>query len=77
VIDFKGYWVDHLSLIKFAYNNSYHFSIEMSHFKALYGRRCRYPIGWFELGETRMFGPDTVHHTMKKVKVIRERLKIA
>ncbi|WMV24685.1 hypothetical protein MTR67_018070 [Solanum verrucosum] len=49
VIDFKGNWDDHLPLIEFAYNNSYHSSIAMAPFEALYGRRCRSPVGWFEL----------------------------
>ena len=30
VIDFKGSWDDHLPLIEFAYNNSYHSSIQMT-----------------------------------------------
>ncbi|WMV58527.1 hypothetical protein MTR67_051912 [Solanum verrucosum] len=50
-IDFKGNWDDHLPLIEFAYNNSYHSSIQMAHYEALYGRRCRSLIGWFEVGE--------------------------
>lgn len=40
VIDYSGSWYDHLSLIKFDYNNSYHSRIGMAPFKALYGRRC-------------------------------------
>ena len=52
VIDFKGHWVDHLPLIEFAYNNSYHARIKMALFEASYGRRCRSPIGWYEVGET-------------------------
>ncbi|XP_070010212.1 uncharacterized protein [Nicotiana sylvestris] len=47
-LDFKGSWDDHLPLIEFAYNNSFHASIQMAQFEALYGRRCRSPIGWFE-----------------------------
>lgn len=44
VIDFKGSWVDHLRLIEFAYNNSYHASIKITPFESLYGRRCGSPI---------------------------------
>jgi len=51
VLDFKGSWDDHLPLIEFAYNNSYHASIQMAPFEALYERRCRSPIEWFEIGE--------------------------
>ncbi|KAI3712432.1 hypothetical protein L1987_70988 [Smallanthus sonchifolius] len=44
VIDFGGNWDSHLSLIEFSYNNSYHTSINMAPFEALYGRKCRSPI---------------------------------
>uniref|UniRef100_A0A1U7YXC6 Uncharacterized protein LOC104249146 n=1 Tax=Nicotiana sylvestris TaxID=4096 RepID=A0A1U7YXC6_NICSY len=47
----------------------------MAPFKALYGRRCRSPIGWFEVGEAELIGLDLVHQAMKKVKIIKERLK--
>ncbi|KAH0695075.1 hypothetical protein KY285_022172 [Solanum tuberosum] len=76
VIDFKGNWDDHLPLIEFAYN-SYHSSIQMAPYEALYGRRCRSPIGWFEVGAAGLIGPDLVHQAMEKVKVIQERLKTA
>ncbi|WMV54817.1 hypothetical protein MTR67_048202 [Solanum verrucosum] len=49
VIDFKGDWDDHLPLIEFSYNNNYHSSIGMAPFEALYGRRCRSPVGWMRL----------------------------
>ncbi|KAH0669267.1 hypothetical protein KY285_023426 [Solanum tuberosum] len=48
VIDFKGNWDDHLPLIEFAYNNSFHASIQMAPYEPRYGRICRSPIGWFE-----------------------------
>ena len=50
VIKFKESWDDHLSLIELSYNNSYHLSILMAPFKALYSRGCRSPFGWFEVG---------------------------
>ena len=34
-------WVECLPLIEFTYNNSFHSSIGMASFEALYGRRCR------------------------------------
>jgi len=77
VLDFKGSWDDHLPLIEFAYNNSYHSSIKMASYEALYGRKCRSPIGWFEVGETALFGPDLVLQVMEKVKVIQQRLATA
>ncbi|WMV26129.1 hypothetical protein MTR67_019514 [Solanum verrucosum] len=49
----------------------------MAPYEALYGRRCRSLIGWSEVGESRLIGPDLVHQAMEKVRVIQERLKIA
>ncbi|KAF3652939.1 hypothetical protein FXO38_15874 [Capsicum annuum] len=74
-LDFKGSWDEHLPLIEFAYNNSYHSSIQIAPFEALYGRRCRSTIGWFEVGEAILLGPNTVFEAMEKVKLIRERLR--
>lgn len=76
VVDFKDHWVDLLPLIEFSYNNIYHSSTQMDPLEALYGGKCRSPIGWYEIGETKLFRPDLVHQTMEKVKIIRERLKI-
>ncbi|XP_060170518.1 uncharacterized protein LOC132601455 [Lycium barbarum] len=77
VLDFKGNWDDHLPLFEFSYNNSYHSSIHMAPFEALYGRRCRSPIRWFEVGEAELLGPDLVYQAMEKVKLIQEHLKTA
>ncbi|GJS54734.1 hypothetical protein Tco_0628096 [Tanacetum coccineum] len=52
VIDFGGSWDIHLPLAEFSYNNSYHSSIKCAPFEALYGRKCRSPILWAEIGET-------------------------
>ncbi|WMV32922.1 hypothetical protein MTR67_026307, partial [Solanum verrucosum] len=72
VIDFKGIWEDHLPLIEFAYNNSYHSSIAMAPFEAIYGRRYRSPVGWFEVGEFGLIGPNLVYDAIEKVRLIRE-----
>ena len=56
VIDFKGAWDSYLPLIEFAYNNSFQASIEMASYGALYGRRCRTPLCWSEVGERQLFG---------------------
>ena len=50
VIDFRDSLDDHLPLLEFSYNNRYHCSIGMVPFGALYGRRCRSTVGWFEVG---------------------------
>ncbi|KAD4385756.1 hypothetical protein E3N88_25925 [Mikania micrantha] len=77
VIDFGGSWDDHLPLMEFSYNNSYHSSIQTAPFEALYGRKCRTPICWSEIGENQLSGPEIVQETTDKVFQIRERLKAA
>ena len=52
-LDFGGSWEEHLPLAEFSYNNSYQMSIKMAPFEALYGRKCRSPICWFETGENK------------------------
>ena len=49
-LDYTGNWDQHLPLAEFAYNNNCHSSIEMAPYEALYGRRCRTPICWDEVG---------------------------
>ena len=56
VLDFKGSWASHLPLLEFAYNNSYYSSIEAASHEALYGRKCRSPICWDEVGEQKILG---------------------
>ena len=63
--------------MEFAYNNSYQSSIEMAPYKALYGRKCRTPLCWDEVGERKLLGPEIVQVMTDNVKVIRDRLKIA
>nr|GFA15413.1 putative reverse transcriptase domain-containing protein [Tanacetum cinerariifolium] len=51
VIDFGNGWERHLPLVEFSYNNSYHASIKAAPFEALYGRKCRSPVCWAEVGD--------------------------
>ncbi|GJZ45953.1 putative reverse transcriptase domain-containing protein [Tanacetum coccineum] len=75
VIDFGGSWDVHLPLAEFSYNNSYHSSIRCAPFEALYGRKCRSPILWAEIGESSLIGPEWVQETTDKVVLIKEKLK--
>jgi len=70
VIDFGGSLDQFLPLAKFAYNNKYQSSIQMTTYEALYGRRCQFPVGWFESGEARLLGTDLVQDALEKVKFI-------
>ena len=49
----------------------------MAPFEALYGRRCRTPLSWSQIGERLVFGPDLVEEVEEKVRVIKENLKAA
>ncbi|GJR01369.1 putative reverse transcriptase domain-containing protein [Tanacetum coccineum] len=55
----------------------YHSSIQCALFEALYGRKCRSPILWAEIEESRLIGPEMVQETTDKVVWIKERLKVA
>ena len=70
MLDFKRSWEDHLHLAEFAYNNSYQSSIKMAPFEALYGRKCRSPLCWDDIGDWRLLGPEIITQTVEKVKVI-------
>ncbi|KAI3810937.1 hypothetical protein L1987_20610 [Smallanthus sonchifolius] len=77
VIDFCGNWDSHLSLIEFSYNNSYHTSINMAPFEALYGRKCHSPICWNEIGEAQITGPELIQETSDKIIQIRDNIRTA
>ncbi|MCI66898.1 hypothetical protein A2U01_0088156, partial [Trifolium medium] len=47
----------------------------MAPFDALYGRRCRTPLCWFETGGSVMLGPEIVQQTTEKIKMIREKMR--
>ena len=64
-------------MIEFAYNNSYHSSIRIEPFEALYGRKCRSPLCWSEVREKSVLGPDLVQQTTKKIKFIKEKILTA
>ncbi|GJQ88935.1 putative reverse transcriptase domain-containing protein [Tanacetum coccineum] len=75
-IDFGG-WVNHLPLVEFSYNNSYHASIKAAPFEALYGRKCRSPVCWTEVGEAQILGPELIQETTEKIIQIKQRMQAA
>ena len=77
VLDFKGNWDDHLPLMEFAYNNSYHSSIGMAPYEALYGRKCRSPVCWDVEGLRQLEGPEIVQETIEKIRVVQQHMKVA
>ena len=76
-LDLGGNWDKQVPLMEFAYNNGYHASIEMAPFEALYGRKCRTPICWDEVGERKLLGPELVQITTDNLQVVRANLKTA
>ncbi|KAJ0435298.1 putative nucleotidyltransferase, Ribonuclease H [Helianthus annuus] len=77
VIDFGKGWEKHLPLIEFSYNNSYHTSIQAAPFEALYGRKCRSPLCWAEVGDSQITGPELVLETSEQIVQIRNRMAAA
>ncbi|KAI3797434.1 hypothetical protein L1987_32691 [Smallanthus sonchifolius] len=63
VIDFDGSWDSHLPLAEFSYNNSYHTTIGMPPYEMLYGRRCRTPVCWGEIGQKELGSLEVVRET--------------
>ncbi|GJU08928.1 putative reverse transcriptase domain-containing protein [Tanacetum coccineum] len=56
---------------------SYHASIKAAPFEALYGRKCRLPVCWAEVGEVQLTGPEIVHETTEKIVQIKQRIQAA
>nr|GEU96134.1 putative reverse transcriptase domain-containing protein [Tanacetum cinerariifolium] len=77
VIDFEKGWDRHLPLLEFSYNNSYHNSIKVSLFKALYGQKCRLPICWAEVEDAQLTSREIVHETTKKINQIKKCIQAA
>ena len=77
MIDYEGGWDKHIPLVEFVYNNSFQLSIGMTPYEALYVRKCRTPLCWTKLSKKKIIGPNLIQETEEKVKMIRERLKVA
>ena len=70
VLDWRGSWEEHLPLEEFAYNNSYHSSIGMAPYEALYGRKCTAPLSWVEVGTKWEVGPRLIRQSQEVVEQI-------
>nr|GEX24007.1 putative reverse transcriptase domain-containing protein [Tanacetum cinerariifolium] len=68
-------WDKHLPLVEFSYNNSYHTSIKAAPFEALYGRKCRSPICWAEVGDRQLTGPEIIQETTEKIVQINSHIQ--
>jgi len=75
VLDHLGVWDEVLPLVEFTYNNSFHANIGMAPYKALYGRRCKTPLSWYQDGESVVVGQELLRQTTEKVKLVQERMQ--
>ena len=76
-ISFLEKWDGCLKLAEFSYNNSYQERIRMAPFEALYGRKCRTPLNWVEVGDRGYFGPEFIKEAQEQVVLIQRHLKAA
>ncbi|GJT54462.1 putative reverse transcriptase domain-containing protein [Tanacetum coccineum] len=54
-----------------------HASIKAAPFEALYGRKCRSPVCWTEVGEAQILGPELIQETTEKIIQIKQRMQAA
>ncbi|GJT57128.1 putative reverse transcriptase domain-containing protein [Tanacetum coccineum] len=55
----------------------YHASIKAAPFEALYGRKCRSPVCWAEVGEVQLTGPEIVQETTERIIQVKQRMQAA
>nr|GEW90153.1 putative reverse transcriptase domain-containing protein [Tanacetum cinerariifolium] len=65
------------SQVEFLYNKSYHASVKAAPFEALYGRKCRSPVCWTEVGEAQILCPELIQETTEKIIQIKQRMQAA
>ncbi|GKB34550.1 reverse transcriptase domain-containing protein [Tanacetum coccineum] len=75
VPDFGKSWDRHLPLVEFSYNNTYHTSIKVAQFEALYGLKCRSPIHWAKVGDNHLIVPEIIPETTEKIVQIKSRIQ--
>ncbi|GJT27783.1 putative reverse transcriptase domain-containing protein [Tanacetum coccineum] len=65
------------ALVEVFKQQSYHASIKAAPFEALYGRKCRSPVCWTEVGEAQILGPELIQETTEKIIQIKQRMQAA
>jgi hypothetical protein len=70
-------WDKRFPYAKFLYNNNYLASIKMAPYEALYGRQCRTPLFWSQMGESQVFGPEVLRNAERQVQMTWENVRIA
>lgn len=64
-------------MVEFAYNNSFHASLGMAPFEALYRRKCRTPISWDKVEDRVVIGLEMLREMDDQMRLIKEKLKQA
>jgi hypothetical protein len=77
VLTYGKNWEDSLAFAEFSYNNGYHTSLKKAPFEVLYGRKCRTPLMWSEVGDRVIESPDFIKVAEEKIAEVRENLRIA
>ena len=77
VLDHLGAWDEVIPLIELTYNNSFHASIGVAPYEALYGRKCRTPLCWYQDGEAILVGPELLEQTTENIRMVRDRMQVS
>lgn len=75
ILEQRCSWDNYLPLIEFTYNNSFHSTIRMEPFEALYGKSYMTSLCWYESGESVVLGLEIIRQTIEKIKLIQENMK--
>ncbi|XP_072087088.1 uncharacterized protein [Arachis hypogaea] len=70
VLDQPGSWGRYIPLVAFVYNNSFHVSIRMTLYEALYRRKYQSPLCWYEASESSVLEPNLVAETTEKINCV-------
>nr|GEY25778.1 putative reverse transcriptase domain-containing protein [Tanacetum cinerariifolium] len=71
-VPLDGLHFDDSGNFEFSYDNSYYASIKTAPFEALYGRKCRSPVYWTEVGGAQILGPKLIQETIEKIVQIKQ-----
>ena len=74
MLDHLGACDEVFPLIEFTYNNSFYASIGMVPYEALYGRKCRTPLCWYQDEKVVLVGPELLEQTTENVRMVRDRI---
>jgi transposase InsO family protein len=67
VLTYGKNWEDSLAFAEFSYNNGYHTSLKKAPFEVFYGRKCRMPLMWSEVGDRIIKSSDFIKAAEEKI----------